>query len=130
MYECKSDEQVTKSHSEEAAKPPRSGPSPQGPTNPDLLKAKEATTVRYLLSALERFEVMPRERVSEIAKEIGIRGMEGIDYASSERAYTLRALPGETFGGLQLLAIMYVAFKIVEPLMDMGLDFEDAYEEW
>jgi Tfp pilus assembly protein PilF len=101
--------------------------SPQGPTSPELLKAKEPATVMYLLGALERFNRMSKEEISRIGTEIGILGMEGIDYTSSDKTYTLRALPGETFTGLQLLALMYVAFQHIDPLLDIGVDFKDAY---
>lgn len=102
--------------------------SPQGATDPELLKAKEPAMVMYLLSALERFEKMTDEQVRQVGFEIGTRGMEGIDYASTDRAYTLKAFPGETFSGLQMLCLMYVAFQRIDPSLNIGVDFKVAYD--
>jgi Tfp pilus assembly protein PilF len=101
---------------------------PQGTTNPELLKSKEMATVMYCLGALERFEGMPLDDVREIALEIGMVGIDGIDYASSEAKYTLRSLPGERFTGLHMLAMMYVGFKKIDPQLNASIDLKDAYE--
>jgi hypothetical protein len=101
----------------------------EGPTNPELLKAKESATVMYLLGALERFEGMPVDAILPIVSEIGLLGRGGINYSSSDRTYTLRSLPGETFTGLQMLCLMYAGFKKLDPFLDTGLDFAQAYEQ-
>jgi Tfp pilus assembly protein PilF len=106
----------------------RDKPGPQGTTNPELLKSKEPATIMYLLGTLERFEKLTEEQIKQIGLEIGIRGMDGIDYASSDKKYTLKAFPGETFSGLQMLCFMYVAFKHIDPTVSTGLDFKDAYD--
>jgi hypothetical protein len=41
--------------------------------------------------------------------------------------YTLKALPGK-FSGLHLLAIMYTAFRQIDPTMDTGADFSAEYQ--
>jgi len=41
--------------------------------------------------------------------------------------YTLKALPGK-FSGLHLLAIMYTAFRQIDPTMDTGADFSPEYQ--
>ncbi len=53
--------------------------------------------------------------------------MEGIDYSSAEKKYSLLEFPGETFSGLQMLCFMYAAFKRIDPAVDTGLDFEKEY---
>ena len=63
-----------------------------------------------------------------IASEIGILGMKGIDCVTPGKTYTLNSLPGEQFDGLQLLCLMYVGFKIVEPTLDTKLDFDKDYK--
>jgi len=63
-----------------------------------------------------------------IASEIGILGMNGIDCVTPDKTYTLNSLPGEHFDGLQLLCLMYVGFKIVEPTLDTKLDFDKDYK--
>ena len=105
-----------------------SEPSPQGATNPDLLKEKSSAAVMYLHGALKRFAGMTDAQVRAVGKEIAMRGIEGIDYASPESQYIVAAFPGETFTGLQMLCMMYVAFKRTEPSLDLQLDFQDEYE--
>jgi uncharacterized membrane protein len=100
----------------------------EGATNPDLLKQKESATVMYCLDTLKRFENMPLEKIKEIAFEIGVIGTAGIDYTKSDSRYSLKSLPGEQFTGLQLLVFMYVGFKKIDPTVNTGLDFEDAYQ--
>ena len=107
---------------------PAAEPAPEGPTDPELLKSKELASVMYLLSALERFEEMDDSRVREIAFEIALLGRSGLDYASSEQKYGLQSLPGEQFSGLQLMCLMYVGFKRVDPTVDTGMGLDEAYE--
>lgn len=95
-------------------------------TNPELLKTKESDTFKYCLDALRRFEDMERDEIFRIVSEIGILGSGGIDY-SSPKTYALKSIPGEQFTGLHLLCLMYVGFQKVEPAMDTGLDFKEAY---
>jgi hypothetical protein len=109
---------------------PVSQPSrPEGTTNPELLKEKEMASVMYCLGALERFEGMSENQIRMIGFEIGLVGQDGIDYASPDRKYSIDSIPGESFTGLQLLCLMYVAFKQVEPSVDLGLDLDDAYQQ-
>lgn len=70
----------------------------------------------------------PRE-VESIATEIALLGQSGIDYGNPEKQYTLRALPGRSFSGLELLALMYVGFRQVRPeIEDLGIDLSGPYE--
>jgi Tfp pilus assembly protein PilF len=102
--------------------------SPQGTTNPELLRAKEPAIVMYLVAALERFEHMSIQDIQPIAFEIGLLGTTGIDFTKPDRRYSLKSLPNEQFSGLQLLALMYVGFKRIDGSVDTGLDFADAYK--
>ena len=52
--------------------------------------------------------------------------MQGINPADSEKQYSLKSLPGQ-FSGLQLLCIMYVAFKRFAPDKDTGFDVSREY---
>lgn len=99
----------------------------QGTTNPELLKSREMATVMYLLDALKRFSAMETSEVAQVGMEIGLLGQNGIDYASPDEQYSVSAFPSESFSGLHMLALMYVAFKQIDPSTDTGLDFEDAY---
>jgi hypothetical protein len=76
-----------------------------------------------------RFESrMERTEVFAIASEIALLGQNGIDYADPDRRYHLRSIPDESFSGLQLLALMYVAFKKIDPMVETSLDLKDAYQ--
>ncbi|MCX5870521.1 MAG: hypothetical protein NTY00_07780 [Deltaproteobacteria bacterium] len=81
----------------------------------------------YCLDALRRFDGKSRDEIFAVASEIGILGMNGIDH-TSEKTYSLKAYPGETFTGLSLLCLMYVGFKLYDPSINSGLDFAEAYE--
>ena len=82
--------------------------------------------VMYCLGAMERFGKMTPQRVQGVGFEIAVLGMQGIDPADSERLYTLKSLPGQ-FSGLQLLCVMYVAFRQVAPDRDTGFDVSREY---
>jgi len=114
-YDWKQDEEL----------PPEEG---GGITNPELLELKEPAAVMYCLSALQRFEDMSRDEILGIVSEIAIMGQSGLDYASSDKKYSLQSVPRETFSGLQLMCLMYVGFKDVDPTVDVGVDLSGAYE--
>ena len=95
--------------------------------NPPLTTDKpEAYT--YCLDALHRFDGKSRDEIFAVVSEIGLVGMAGIDPAASEKMYSLKAYPGETFSGLNLLCFMYVGFMLYDPNIESGLDFSEAYE--
>ena len=101
-----------------------------GPTNPEFFEdpmAQMAATM-YMVDAMERFEQMTHEEITQVAAEIAFLGITGINYTSNERQYTLRFLPDESFSGLQLLSLQYVGFKLVWPDMDTGIPLEEAYK--
>jgi len=54
-------------------------------------------------------------------------GRYGLDINDPQETHVLRALPGRTFSALQLICIMYVGFKRIEPGMDIGVELS---EEW
>ncbi len=102
-------------------------PVKEGTTNPELLRDKHPAAVWFLLSALQRYAKMDVEEVRNIAFEIGMLGRSGLDYASSEKKYTLRTIPGETFSGLQLMCLMHAGFKRIAPEQDSGMDLDDPF---
>ena len=99
-----------------------------GSSNLDLLQSKEMASVMYCLSAWQRFEKMNRDDILKIVSEIAILGQSGLDYASSEQKYRLASLPGESFSGLQLMCLMYVGFKDIQPTLDVGMDLSEPYQ--
>ncbi|MEO6906462.1 MAG: hypothetical protein ABI210_01100 [Abditibacteriaceae bacterium] len=102
--------------------------TPEGPTNPELLKQRESATVMYCVAALKRFAKMQESEVFAVTSEIAMVGQDGIDYADPDRRYHLQSLPGEDFTGLQLLSLLFVGFKQIAPEMDTMMDFQDAYD--
>ena len=113
-----------------AARPSRTRPAGvEGPTNPALLHdpGTQMAATLHMVSALERFEGMSQNAVTQIAGEIAILGITGIDYASPAPQYTLRFLPGEEFTGLQLLCLQYVGFQIAFPETDTQIPLGEAY---
>jgi tetratricopeptide (TPR) repeat protein len=102
-----------------------------GPTNPRLLKepAVQMAATMYMVSAMKRFAQMSDAQVYQVVGEIALVGYTGLDYASNEPKYTLRFLPGESFSGLQMMCLMYVGFKRVQPGVDSGIPLDDAYKD-
>jgi len=102
--------------------------SPNGATDPELLKEKEPAAFYYCLDALQRFDNKSREEIFSIVSEIGTLGTKGIDYTDPDKTHLLKSIPQKKFTGLHLLCLMYTGFKIIEPDLDTGLDFADAYK--
>lgn len=99
-----------------------------GVTNEELLKAKMPAAIMYCLSALQRFDGMDKEDIRRIVAEIALLGQSGLDYSSPDKKYTLHTISGELFSGLQLMSLMYVGLKDIEPTVDSGMDLEHAYQ--
>jgi hypothetical protein len=68
----------------------------------------------------------PQKRQA-IALEIAVLGRNGLDINDPADKYTLKSLPGK-FSGLHLLAIMYTAFRQIDPTMETGADFGAEYQ--
>jgi tetratricopeptide (TPR) repeat protein len=99
----------------------------EGPTNPALLRDKAPATVLYLLDALRRFGSMAPEAIRQVMIDTAMAGMNGLDYASPEKKYRLKAFPDEAFSGLQMMAFLYAAGQRVAPGESMGMDFNEEY---
>ena len=76
-----------------------------------------------IAGALETFKKLGVRKRQEIA----MLGRSGVDINDPDDKYTLKALPGK-FSGLHLLAIMYTAFRQIDPTMDTGADFSAEYQ--
>jgi tetratricopeptide (TPR) repeat protein len=81
----------------------------------------------YITSALQTFKEVGAQNRQVIALEIAMLGRSGLDINDPDHKYTLKALPGK-FSGLHLLAIMYTAFRQIDPTMDTGADFSAEYQ--
>jgi hypothetical protein len=82
----------------------------------------------FCLDALHRFDGKSSDEIFNVISEISILGMNGIDYTTPGKSYTLKAYPDESFSGLHMLCLMYVGFKLYDPAVNCGLDFAEAYE--
>ena len=98
-------------------------------TNPDLLAepAAQMAATMYMVGALKQFAHMDRPVILRFVTEIAQLGQQGLDYTDSDTKYTLDAARGKAFTGLQLMSWMYVGFKLIEPDLETGIPFEDAY---
>ena len=81
----------------------------------------------YVAGALQTFKKVGAQKRQAIALEIAMLGRSGLDINDPDDKYTLKALPGK-FSGLHLLAIMYAAFRQIDPTMDTGVDFAAEYK--
>jgi hypothetical protein len=81
----------------------------------------------YIAGALQTFKQLGAQKRQLIALEIAMLGRGGLDINDPADKYTLEALPG-MFSGLHLLAIMYTAFRQIDPTMDTGADFSAEYQ--
>lgn len=81
----------------------------------------------YIAGALRTFAKDGPKKRQEIALEIAMLGRTGLDINDPSDKYNLKALPG-TFSGLHLVALMYTAFRQIDPTMETGADFAAEYE--
>jgi len=82
--------------------------------------------IMYCLSAMETFDEMSQEQVKQIAFEIATKGRAGLNTNDPTQQYQLNSLPGN-FSGLNLVCLMYVAFKSIAPETDVGFDVSKEY---
>jgi tetratricopeptide (TPR) repeat protein len=83
--------------------------------------------VFYLLDAMKTFRDKSFQEIQEVTFEIGMLGKYGLDINDHSAQHVLRSLPG-VFTALNLICIMYVGFKQIQPEMDLGIDLSQEYE--
>lgn len=83
--------------------------------------------VRWIADALAAFAALGPRRRERTALEIAQLGRQGLDIADPAPKYALETLPG-SYCGLHLLAILYAAFREIDPTIDIGADFLREYE--
>ena len=91
------------------------------------VKGLRMDAVMYMVSALNLFGDASPDKVREVGFEIAMKGRQGLDINNPERSYSLHSLTGE-FTGLQLVSYMYVAFKQIEPGLDVGIDLSEEFK--
>lgn len=83
--------------------------------------------VMYIAGALKTFKSDGPTKCQQIALEIAMKGQSGLDIHDLEPKYTLKTMPGK-FSGMQLVSIMYAAFKQIDPTADSGIDLQREYD--
>jgi len=94
---------------------------------PDPAKSGRRARQAIRADALQIFNKLGAQKRQAIALEITMLGRNGLDINDPDDKYTLKVLPGK-FSGLNLLAIMYTAFRQVDPTMGTGADFSAGYQ--
>lgn len=81
--------------------------------------------VMYMNGAFETFEKMDKQQLANTVFEIAKLGESGLSINNPDKRYSLKSLKGD-FSGLQLLSMMHVGLKQIDPSMDSqsGLDAE------
>ena len=111
------DELARKSRTEIADRNIRS--SVGGGLRPDVMM--------YIAGAMDTFQQLGDTKRREIGFEVATLGTKGLDINDSSEKYQLKSLPGK-FSGLHALAIMYTAFRQIDPSLDSGVDFSEEYD--
>ncbi len=96
----------------------------------DTMKSKadgglRMDAVMYMTGAFETFAKMEQQEVAKTVFEIAKLGESGLSINNPDKRYTLKSLEGD-FSGLQLVSIMHVGLKTINPSLDTqsGLDAE------
>ncbi len=83
--------------------------------------------VMYCLGALERFEGMDQPELNPKILEMATLGQSGLNVNDPSKSYRLKLTPGE-FSGLQIVCMMHVGLKKLNPEMDAGMNLDKEYE--
>jgi hypothetical protein len=101
--------------------------SAEGSSNPELLAQKSPAAVFYFLEILKRLDRMEVETIQRVAAEAALAGTGGLDYGSPDKSYRVPAYGDEMLSGLEVMCIMFAAFRRVAPQHDIAIDLHDAY---
>ncbi len=83
--------------------------------------------VMYCLDAIKRFENMDQNELAPILMEMAALGQSGLPVNDPESSFSLRSLPGQ-FSALQIVCMMHVGIKKIDPSQGSGFDIEREYE--
>jgi hypothetical protein len=101
----------------------------EGSSNPELLARKSPAAVFYFLEILKRLDGMDVETMQRVAADAALVGKDGLDYGSPEKSYRVAAYGDEMLSGLEVMCVMFAAFKRVAPAHDISIDLHDAYQK-
>jgi tetratricopeptide (TPR) repeat protein len=114
---------------EPAASRPAAVPGPLptlGPSGP--LDASQANAaLGFMLGALAWADGQDRQTIGLVAAKAAKIGQGGIAYRDTASRYDLVGYSNEPISGLQLLSVMYVLIKQLDPALDQGIDLEAVF---
>jgi len=90
-------------------------------------KINSPAALMYLVSALEHLEGLDQREVTHVATEIALLGQSGMNLDNADKLHTLSMFPNERFSGLELLCLMYAAFRQIKPDADVGVDMSEIW---
>ena len=76
---------------------------------------------------MEEFATLSREEIGKITMEIVLLGQKGLQINNPDIRYSLESKPGD-FSGLQLVSIMHVGIKLLDPHAETGTGLDREYE--
>jgi len=104
-------------------------PGREGSSNPELLARKSPAAVFYFLEILNQLDRMDVATVQRVAADAALAGKQGLDYGSPDKSYRVPAYGEEMLSGLEVMCVMFAAFKRVAPEQDISIDLHDAYQK-
>ncbi|WP_139559698.1 tetratricopeptide repeat protein [Methylotetracoccus oryzae] len=82
--------------------------------------------LHYCLDAFERFDGMGRDTLMPIVMEMANLGQGGLPVNDPTKKFRLQLLHGE-FSALQIVCMMHVGLKQIDPNLDSGFDIDKEY---
>ena len=83
--------------------------------------------VFYMQGALDEFAVLSRKQAGKIIMELALLGQKGLQINNPDVRYSLQTKSGD-FSGLQLVSIMHVGIKSLDPNAETGTGLDRDYE--
>jgi tetratricopeptide (TPR) repeat protein len=83
--------------------------------------------VFYMQGAMDAFANLTRQQLGEVTMEIALLGRSGLAINNPHKRYNLTSLPGD-YSGLQLLAMMHVGLRMLDPGADTGTGLDREHE--
>ncbi|EWH01948.1 hypothetical protein [Halomonas sp. BC04] len=83
--------------------------------------------VMYMTGAFETFAKMEQQEIAKTVFEIAKLGESGLSINDPDKRYTLKSLDGD-FSGMQLLSMMHVGLKSIDPSLDTQSGLDAEYE--
>lgn len=83
--------------------------------------------VFYMQGAMDDFAKNSPQEIGQIVMEIALLGQNGLQINKPDMRYSLKNLPGD-FSGLQLVSIMHVGIRLLDPKADTGTGLDREYD--